>query len=70
MRAELALAATVAFWCYRFAGNVMRKAKLVSLFAVLALAVAGAGCNTVKGAGKDVQKAGQAVERAADKAQH
>ncbi len=50
------------------AGNVMGK-KLACLLAVLALAVAGAGCNTVKGAGKDVQKAGKAVERAADKAQ-
>jgi predicted small secreted protein len=44
--------------------------KIACLFAVLALAVAGAGCNTVKGAGKDVQKAGKAVERAADKAQN
>lgn len=51
-------------------GIVMGRTKLVSLLAVLALAVAAAGCNTVKGAGKDVQKAGQAVERAADKAQH
>jgi predicted small secreted protein len=50
-------------------GFVMRGSKLVSLIALLALAVAGAGCNTVKGAGKDVQKAGKAVERAADKAQ-
>jgi predicted small secreted protein len=44
--------------------------KLACVFAVLMLAVAGAGCNTVKGAGKDVQKAGKSVERAADKAQH
>ena len=48
----------------------MGKAKLVSLIAILALSSAGAGCNTVKGAGKDVQKAGKAVERAADKAQN
>jgi entericidin B len=47
----------------------MGKTKLVSLLTILALALAGAGCNTVKGAGKDVQKAGKAVERAADKAQ-
>ena len=47
----------------------MGKAKLISLLTILALAVAGAGCNTVKGAGTDVQKAGKAVERAADKAQ-
>lgn len=51
-------------------GIAMRGTKLVSLLALLALAAASAGCNTVKGAGKDVQKAGQAVERAADKAQH
>ena len=41
--------------------------KLACLFAVLALAVAGAGCNTVKGAGKDVQKAGEKLEDAAKK---
>ena len=27
-----------------------------------------AGCNTVEGAGKDIQKGGQAIERAADRA--
>ena len=48
----------------------MGKTKLVTFLAVLAMAIAGAGCNTVKGAGKDVQKAGKAVERAADKAQN
>jgi predicted small secreted protein len=48
----------------------MSRTKLFSLLAVLAMAVAGAGCNTVKGAGKDVQQAGKAVERAADRAQH
>ena len=34
-------------------------------FALLALALTLAGCNTVQGLGKDVQKAGAAVERAA-----
>ncbi|MFT3717960.1 entericidin A/B family lipoprotein [Pseudorhodoferax sp.] len=33
--------------------------------ALLAAALLLAGCNTVKGVGKDVQKAGQAIERAA-----
>jgi len=37
---------------------------------VCALAGIGAlGCNTFRGAGKDIQEGGQAVERAADKAQ-
>ena len=37
--------------------------------AILAAAVLslGAGCNTMEGAGKDVQAGGRAVERAADK---
>jgi predicted small secreted protein len=42
--------------------------KLVTLILAVMLSVSLAGCNTVKGAGKDVQKAGKAVERAADKA--
>ena len=33
----------------------------------VALSLALAGCNTVKGMGQDVQKAGTAIERAADK---
>jgi entericidin B len=38
--------------------------------AILAAAVLslGAGCNTMEGAGKDVQAGGRAVERSADKA--
>jgi predicted small secreted protein len=48
----------------------MGRSKLISLVVALALSVTLAGCNTVKGAGKDVQKAGKSVERAADKAQH
>ena len=38
--------------------------KLVALFA---LAVVLAGCNTVRGVGQDVQKAGTAIENAAKK---
>jgi predicted small secreted protein len=48
----------------------MNGTKLFSLLAVLAMAFAGAGCNTMKGAGKDVQQAGKAVERGAERAQH
>ena len=36
-----------------------------TLAALLALAFMLAGCNTVKGVGQDVQKAGDAIERAA-----
>jgi predicted small secreted protein len=36
-----------------------------TLAALLALAFMLAGCNTVKGVGQDVQKAGGAIERAA-----
>jgi predicted small secreted protein len=39
---------------------------LATLFA-LSFALALAGCNTVQGAGKDIQKAGSAVEGAAAK---
>lgn len=35
-------------------------------FITLALAFVLAGCNTVKGVGQDVQKAGNAIERAAN----
>ena len=38
-----------------------------SLAALLALAFVLAGCNTVKGVGQDVQRAGGALERAANK---
>ncbi len=37
-----------------------------ALIAILAAAFVLAGCNTVQGVGKDVQKAGSAVERAAE----
>ena len=36
-----------------------------TLAALLALAFVLMGCNTVKGMGQDVQKAGSAIERAA-----
>ena len=35
------------------------------LFAILVSALIFAGCNTVEGIGKDVKKAGEAVEHAA-----
>ncbi|GAA4428402.1 entericidin A/B family lipoprotein [Acidovorax lacteus] len=40
--------------------------KLTALIAV-AFALLLSGCNTVKGVGQDVQKAGNAIERAANK---
>jgi predicted small secreted protein len=45
-------------------GNNMNK---LFGFAVLALTFALAGCNTVKGVGQDIQKAGSAIEGAAKK---
>jgi predicted small secreted protein len=48
----------------------MIRNKLVVLVMALALAAGVTGCNTVKGAGKDVQAAGKAVEKASDKARH
>jgi predicted small secreted protein len=48
----------------------MIKEKLVVLVVALGLAAGVTGCNTVKGAGKDVQAAGKAVEKASDKARH
>ena len=45
--------------------------KFVVVLTVGALIGIGAlGCNTVKGAGKDIQKGGQGVENAATGAQH
>ncbi len=41
--------------------------KQIAAFITFALAFALAGCNTVKGVGQDVQKAGDAIERAANK---
>jgi len=42
------------------------KKTIAVLFAVSAFALL-AGCNTIKGAGEDIQKAGSAIEKAADK---
>ena len=41
--------------------------KITSLLALSALFAVLAGCNTVKGVGQDVQRAGSAIENAADK---
>ena len=38
-----------------------------TLFALLLIAVALAGCNTMKGFGQDVQKVGEKIEGAAKK---
>lgn len=39
----------------------------IALLIVFALLAALAGCNTVQGIGKDIEKAGQALERAGTK---
>jgi predicted small secreted protein len=41
--------------------------KKITLFAVLSLTLALAGCNTMKGFGEDLQKAGEKIEGAAKK---
>lgn len=47
----------------------MRIAKQIVLVFVLAALAGGiAGCNTVKGAGKDLKQGGEAIENAADRA--
>ena len=43
------------------------QSRLCSMLLVLAFALAGTGCNTVKGMGKDLQRAGQKIEDAAKK---
>ena len=40
--------------------------RLVAILVVIALALAGIGCETVKGMGRDIEKAGEAIEKAAD----
>ncbi|HRK33944.1 MAG TPA: entericidin A/B family lipoprotein [Candidatus Hydrogenedentes bacterium] len=48
----------------------MKIYKAIALFALLAtLSVSALACNTVKGAGKDIQEGGEAIEEAADSAQ-
>ena len=46
------------------------KRVLAGLVVAAVLGVGAFGCNTVKGAGKDIQKGGQAIEKAADNAQN
>ncbi len=41
--------------------------KKIALLLAIAFVFALAGCNTVKGAGQDIQKAGSAIEDAAKK---
>ena len=43
--------------------------KSAALLAALAMVMGLAACNTVKGAGKDVEKAGEGIQNAADRAQ-
>ncbi len=50
---------------YRHMENMMKKI----LFTSIALAVILAGCNTVRGVGQDVSKAGNAVSNTAEKTQ-
>jgi predicted small secreted protein len=45
------------------AGNLKRLAVVLGLSLALALT---AGCNTLEGLGKDIQKAGDALEKSAD----
>ncbi len=51
----------------------MMKTLKKALAGLLVLGIAGVGamgCNTVHGAGRDIEKGGQAIERAADNAKH
>lgn len=41
-----------------------------TIFALLAAAFVLSGCNTMKGAGEDIQKAGTAIENAANRHSH
>ncbi len=41
--------------------------KTLSVFILVALAISSTACNTVQGLGKDIEKGGQAIERAANK---
>lgn len=44
--------------------------RVLVLTAIAAIAACVAGCNTVKGAGTDIQKAGEAGERVIDNAKN
>ena len=41
--------------------------KLITLLALLGVAISLAACNTVEGVGKDVKATGQTIEKAAEK---
>jgi len=41
--------------------------KLTALITLLLGAIAFTGCNTMEGAGKDIEKAGEKIQNAADK---
>jgi predicted small secreted protein len=43
------------------------KMKLISTFLILAFAATLSACNTMAGAGQDIQKGGEKIEDAADK---
>lgn len=47
------------------AANIMKKKLLPVIFLSLAWALFGSGCNTTKGFGKDVEKAGDKIQDAA-----
>lgn len=42
--------------------------KIAAMMAAMAMVMGLAACNTVKGVGKDVEKAGEGVQNAADQA--
>jgi len=51
----------------RFATTNTTKSNMKKLFALTAITLILAGCNTIAGVGKDVQKVGQVVEGAGRK---
>lgn len=40
--------------------------RIITIFSILAGAFALSGCNTIEGAGKDIQAAGEEIEEAAE----
>lgn len=50
---------------------MMHALKKIVLVLLAVLVIGGiAGCNTLKGAGKDIQRGGEAIENAADRAKN
>jgi predicted small secreted protein len=45
--------------------NVKESRTMRTLYLLMALALAAAGCNTVRGIGQDIEKGGEAVQKAA-----